>query len=85
MYLNAGLIKSRSLREDDMILQVGNKVKVTVEAVGTYPLRLSLDFRLDLKNYYFVPIASQNLISVFVLAQEGFEFNFNKDFYSIYL
>ena len=32
------LIESRRLREDDMILRIDNKVKVTVEIIGTYPL-----------------------------------------------
>ena len=65
-----GLIESKRLRENDMILRVDNGVKVTAKAVGTYSLRLPSDFRLDLKDYYFVPIASRNLISVSVLARK---------------
>ena len=80
-----GLIKSRRLRKDDMILQIGNGVKVTVEAISTYSLRLSSEFRLDLKDYYFIFIASQNLIFISIRAQDAFDFNFNKDFYFIYL
>ena len=80
-----GLIESRRLREDDIILRIDNRAKIAAEAVGTYPLRLSLEFRLDLKDCYFIPVASWNLISVSVLVQDGFEFNFNKDFCSIYL
>ena len=80
-----GLIESRKLRKDDMILRVGNGAKITTEAVGTSPLRLPSDFSLDLKDCYFIPIVSQNLISISVLVQKGFEFNFNKNFYSIYL
>ena len=68
-----------------MILRISNGAKVAAEAVGTYPLRLSSGVRLHLKDYYYVPVASQNLISVSVLAQEGFEIYFNKDFYCIYL
>ena len=79
------LIESRRLREGDMILQIGNGAKVTAEAVGTYPLRLPSKFRLDLKDYYFIFLASQNLIFVSILAQDSFEFNFNKDHCSIYL
>ena len=79
------LIESRRLREGDMILRIGNGAKVAAEAVGTYPLRLSSDFRLDLKDCYFVSVASRNLNSMSVLAQDGFEFNFNKKFYFIYL
>ena len=77
--------ESRRLRKDDMILQIDNEVKITAEAVGTYSLQLSSNFRLDLKDCYFVPIASQNLIFVSMLAQEDFKFNFNKDFCFIYL
>ena len=80
-----GLIESRRLREGDMILRIDNEVKVTVEVIGTYPLRLPSDFKLDLKVYYFILIASWNLIFVSVLAQKSFEISFNKDFYFIYL
>ena len=54
--------------EGDIILLVGNEAKVAAEAIDTYPLRLSSGFRLDLKDRYFVPIASQNLISISMLA-----------------
>ena len=80
-----GLIESRRLRKGDMILRVSNGAKVAAEAVGTYPLRLSSGIRLDLKDYYYVPVASQNLISMSVLASKGFEIYFNKVFCSIYL
>ena len=79
------LIESKRLREGGIIFRVGNGAKITVEVVGTYLLQLLSDFKLDLKDYYFIPIASQNLIFVFVLAQKDFEINFNKDFYFIYL
>ena len=52
------LIESRRWREGDMILQVSNEVKITAEAVDTYPLRLSSNFRLDLQDYYFVLVDS---------------------------
>ena len=68
-----------------MILRISNGAKVTVETIGTYPLRLPSGVRLDLKDCYYVPIADQNLIFMSVLAQEGFEIYFNKDFCSIYL
>ena len=79
------LIESRRLREGDMILRIGNGAKVTAEAIGTYPLQLSSEFRLNLKDCYFILIASQNLIFVSVLAQDNFDFNFNKNFDFIYL
>ena len=53
-----GLIESRRLREGDMILRIGNRAKITIEIVGTYPLRLQSSVRLDLKDCYYVPMAS---------------------------
>ena len=79
------LIGSRRLKQGDMILQAGNGAKITAKVVGTYLLRLLSEFRLDLTDCYFVPVASQNLIFMFVLAQDDFEFNFIKNFYFIYL
>ena len=63
-----GLIESRRLRKGDMIFQINNRAKIAAEVIGTYSLRLSLGFRLDLKDCYFIPIASRNLIFVSVLA-----------------
>ena len=68
-----------------MILRVDNRAKIATETIATYPLQLPSDIRLDLKDYYYVPVASQNLIFVSMLAQKDFEISFNKDFYSIYL
>ena len=61
------MIESRRLRKGDMILQIDNGAKVAIEVIGTYPLRLPSHVRLDLKDYYYVPIASQNLIFMSVL------------------
>ena len=83
--LMQGLIENRNLREGDMILWISNEAKVATEAVGTNPLRLSFDVRLNLKDCYYISVASQNLIFISVLAQKDFEISFNKDFYSIYL
>ena len=72
------------MRKGDIILQIDNGAKITTEVVGTYPLRLPSRFRLDLKDYYFIFVASQNLIFISVLAQDDFNFNFSKFFLFIY-
>ena len=53
-------------------------------AVGTYPLRLPLRLSLILKDCYYVPLTSRNLISISVLAQDNYNFYFNKDICIIY-
>ena len=74
-----GLEDSRRLRDGDMILRIGNGARVAAVAMGTYPLRLPSGLDLVLKDYYYVPAASRNLISVSCLAQEGYVITFFKD------
>ncbi len=52
--------------------------------MGTYPLRLPSGFSLLLRDYYYVPAASRNLISVSCLAQDSHVLTFDKDCCSIY-
>ena len=47
--------------------------------VGIYPFRLPSGLDLALKDCYYVPVASKNLISVSCLAQEGYVITFFKD------
>ena len=63
-----GLEKSRRLRDGDMILRIENGARVTAVTVETYPLQLSLGLDLVLRDCYYVPAASRNLISVLCLA-----------------
>ena len=74
-----GLEDSRRSRDGDMILHVGNGARVAAVVVETYPLRLPSGLDLVLKDCYFVPAASRNLISVSCLAQEGYVITFFKD------
>ena len=73
------LEESRRLRDGEMILRIENGARVATVAVETYPLRLPLGLHLVLRDYYYVPAASRNLISVSCLAQEGYVIRFHKD------
>ena len=55
-----------------------------VVTVGTYSLQLPLGLDLVLRDCYYVPAASRNLISVSCLAQEGYVISFHKDHYNIF-
>ena len=61
-------MKSRRLRDRDMILHVDNGATVAAVAMGSCSLKLLLEKRLMLKDYYFIPGATRNLISISVLA-----------------
>ena len=71
------------LRDGEMILHVENRSRIAALAVETYPLRLPSELDLVLKDCYFVPAASRNLISISYLAHEGYVINFLKDHYII--
>ena len=74
----------RGLREGEITLWIDNGVRIAVVVVIIYSLRLLLGLSLLLKDCYYVPVASKNLISISVLAQDNYNFYFNKDMYSIY-
>ena len=80
-----GLKESRRLRDGEMILHIENGARVAAVAVETYPLRLPLRLDLVLRDYYYVPAASRNLISVSCLAQEGYVISFHKNHYKNFM
>ena len=67
-----------------MILHVGNGARVAAMIVKTYPLRLSLRLDLVLRDCYYVPAISKNLISISCLAQEGYVISFHKNHCNIF-
>ena len=75
MYFFEGLEEVRRLREGEITLRIGNGARVAAVVIETYTLQLSLGISLILKDCYFVPIASRNLIFVSMLAQDNYNFN----------
>ena len=78
-----GLEDSRRLRDGEMILCVENGARVAIMTMGIYPLRLPSGLDLALKDCYYVPTASRNLISIFCLTLEGYVISFLNDHYNI--
>ncbi|KAK8569291.1 hypothetical protein V6N12_007821 [Hibiscus sabdariffa] len=68
-----GLHTRRTLAKGDVDLRVGNGARVAALAVGTYVLSLPSGLNLNLKNCYFVPSLTKNIISVSYLEKIGFE------------
>ena len=79
-----GLEEVRRLREGEITLSVSNGARVVAVAVETYSLWLPLGFSLLLKDYYYVPVTSKKLISISILAQDNYNFYFNKNMCLIY-
>ena len=63
---------------------MGNKARVVVLAVGVYDLTLPSGLFFQLKNYYYMPAMSRNIISVSCLDVDGFHFIIKNNIFFIY-
>ena len=63
---------------------MGNEARVAALAVGVYDLTLPSGLVFQLKNYYYVPAMSRNIISVSCLDVDGFHFIIKNNIFSIY-
>ena len=79
-----GLRSSRSLAKGEVDLRVGNGARVVALAVGVYDLNLPSGLVFQLKNCYYVPAMSRNIISVSCLDVDGFHFIIKNNIFSIY-
>jgi len=59
-------------------------VKVPVEAVRTYCLKLDVGHHLDLQETFYVPSLSRNLVSLSKLDVTGYSFNFGNGCFSLF-
>ena len=79
-----GLRSSRSLAKGEVNLRVGNGARVVALVVGVYDLTLPSGLVFQLKNCYYVPAVSRNIISVSCLDVDGFHFIIKNNIFSIY-
>lgn len=75
---------SRKPNERELMVNMGNGVKVRVEHVGVVRLPLSSGHVLELRDVAYVPSIRRNLISVSVLDQCGYTFHFGNGHVSLY-
>ena len=73
-----GLTGSRTLRNEELIMRVGNGTKISAKAVGTYMLKLPSGEVLELKNCLYFPSCIKNLISISMLLRDGHSVLFDK-------
>ena len=79
-----GLQSSRSLAKGKVDLRMGNGARVVALALGVYDLTLPSGLFFQLKNCYYVPAMSRNIISVSCLDVDGFHFIIKNNIFSIY-
>ncbi|XP_019434517.1 PREDICTED: uncharacterized protein LOC109341142, partial [Lupinus angustifolius] len=77
-----GFITTRTTRPNEKFVFMGNRVKVPVEAVGTYRLILDTGHHLDLFETLYVPNISRNLVSLSKLDVAGYSFKFGNECFS---
>ena len=63
---------------------MGNGARVAALAVGVYDFTLPSGFVFQLKNCYYVPAVSRNIISVSCLDVDEFHFIIKNNIFSIY-
>ncbi|CAN6580971.1 unnamed protein product [Malus baccata var. baccata] len=80
-----GLTGSRTLRNGEMIVRVGNGTKISAKAIGTYMLKLPSGEVLELKNCLYFPSCIKNLISISKLLRDGHSVLFGKMSCTLYL
>ena len=59
-----GLRRSRTLKEEEVILLMGNGARVAAEAVGSFDLHMPTGKTIVLNNCYFVPSIVRIIISI---------------------
>ena len=63
---------------------MGNWVRASIEAIGTYRLFLDIDHHLDLFQTFYVPSISRNLVSLPKLDLDGYFINFGNKSFSLF-
>ena len=63
---------------------MGNRVKASIEAIGTYRLFLDTSYHLDLFQTFYVPSISRNLVSLPKLDHDGYFINFGNKSFSLF-
>ncbi|KAG6517285.1 hypothetical protein ZIOFF_020670 [Zingiber officinale] len=79
-----GFLTIQTISPNEKFVLMGNRVKVPVEAVGTYRLILDTGHHLDLYETLYVPSISRNLVSVSKLDVAGYYFKFGNGCFSLY-
>ncbi|KAL0307297.1 UNVERIFIED_CONTAM: hypothetical protein Sradi_6147000 [Sesamum radiatum] len=69
------MARSRRLSKGEVDLRLGNGKRVATEVVRLVHLVVSDHVRIDLKECYYIPRMIQNIISIPILDNEGYEFS----------
>ena len=73
-----GLRNRRELRDEEVVLQVGNGASIAAGAVGDFHHTLANGAKIVLRNCYFIPQFLCNVISISAIARDGHSFSINK-------
>jgi hypothetical protein len=71
------------LKRDEVLLRVGNSVNVSVVAIGNVEFTLPSRFLLKLKNSYFIPYISRNIIYISLLYLDDYHIELKDKYCSL--
>jgi len=74
-----GFRRSTQLGKHEMVLYVGNGATVAVHAHGNLEMCLPSGLNLYLNNVYYIPTLTRNILSVSLLKQSDFNYQFMND------
>nr|GEX73725.1 hypothetical protein [Tanacetum cinerariifolium] len=71
-----GLRESRKLKHEALSLYMGNGIRATIEAIGSFDLILSSGLIIVLDNCQFAPSITRGVVSIFRLVDNGYIYTF---------
>ena len=78
-----GFLTIRTINPNENFLFMGNRMKASIEGIGTYRLILDNGHHLDLIDTFYVPSVSRNLVSLLKLDVSRFTFKFGHGCFSL--
>ncbi|GKE73901.1 zinc finger, CCHC-type containing protein [Tanacetum coccineum] len=78
-----GLRESRKLKHGALSLYIGNGMRATVKAIGSFDLILISGLIIVLDNYHFAPSVTRGVVSIAYLVNNGYIHTFTN--YGIYI
>jgi hypothetical protein len=79
-----GFLLIQAINPNENFMLMGNRVRASIKAIGTYRLFLNTNHHLDLFQTFYVPSISRNLVSLPKLDLDGYFINFGNKSFSLF-
>jgi hypothetical protein len=79
-----GFLSIHTINPNENFMLMGNWVRASIEAIGTYRLFLDTGHHLDLFQTFYVPSIFRNLVTLPKLDLDGYFINFGNKSFSLF-